>query len=54
MGTNNTKSIKGYEMFVYFQKRFNMTEKKAIQTMIKHKQYMKFLKEYKNLKKYIN
>ena len=54
MGNNNNKIIKGYEMFVYFQERFNMTEKKAIQTMIKHKQDMEFLKKYKNLKKYIN
>jgi|TARA_R100000742_G_C4249504_1_gene67987 hypothetical protein len=47
-------AIKGYEMLIYFQERFNMTEKEAIQSMIKHKQNMGFLKKYPNLKKYIN
>ncbi len=47
-------AIKGYEMLIYFQERFNMTEKEAIQSMIKHKQNMDFLKKYPYLKKYIN
>ena len=49
-----TVAITGYEMLIYFQERFNMTEKEAIQSMIKHKQNMGFLKKYPNLKKYIN